>query len=149
MFTVIRDALVRFRIEGETVKMLSGKIVAAVGLLALMAVAGNRAQAQAEHKAVIGQVDSSMDVVQKLQPTADQVAAKINASATEKKAMIDAVRAKNADQQRAILLRNGFTAEQLKGAKIESIDRSSTVHLGSVKISVSCCPPTITIVIAL
>jgi hypothetical protein len=129
-------------------KMASGKIVATFGLLALMAVTCNLAQAQRTSKAVVGQVDSSMDVVQKLQATADQAMAKINASTAEKAAMIKAVRTKNTDQTRAILLMNGFTPKQLEGAKIETIDRSTTVHLGeSIKISVSCCPPTITITI--
>ena len=125
--------------------MVSGKIVATVGLLALMAVAGNLAQAQRNTKPMA--VEPRVNTEQ-LQATADRAAAGIQASTNEKTALIKAVRARNTEEAKSLLLRNGFTGKQLEGARIELNDNTGgkgNVEKIKIVIRVSCCPMSIEI----
>jgi hypothetical protein len=128
-------------------KMVSGKIVATVGLLALMAAAGTLAQAQ--HVTKPEAMEPRVNTEQ-LQATADRAAARIQESTPERRAILDAVRTRNTDQAHSLLLRNGFTGKQLEGARIELNDNTGgkgNVEKIKIVIRVSCCPPSIVITI--
>jgi hypothetical protein len=129
-------------------KKVSGKIVATVGLLALMAVAGNLAQAQHVTKPMA--VEPRVNTEQ-LQATADRAAVRIQESIPERRAILDAVRTRNTEQARSLLLRNGFTSKQLEGARIELNDNTGgkgNVEKIKIVIRVSCCPMSIVITIS-
>jgi hypothetical protein len=129
-------------------KMVSGKIVATVGLLALMAVAGNLAQAQHVTKPMA--VEPRVNTEQ-LQATADRAAVRIQESIPERRAILDAVRTRNTEQARSLLLRNGFTGKQLEGARIELNDNTGgkgNVEKIKIVIRVSCCPMSIVITLS-
>jgi hypothetical protein len=90
-----------------------------------------------------------------LQQTADGAAARIQASASEKQAMVAAVRARSEDEAKTMLLKNGFTEKQLEGASISFEDNTGGGKGGGggldrVKITISgrCCPLVITIIIS-
>jgi hypothetical protein len=90
--------------------------------------------------------------VAQLQAAADMSSAKIQASSSDKQSLVRAVRTKNTDAASTLLLKNGFTAQQLQGAKIELIDHtgggSGPAEKIKITITVKCCPPNITIIIA-
>jgi hypothetical protein len=133
----------------------SGNIVATLALLTMMAAGGNLAWAQSTAKpsnAPVAKSDKEISEISviRLQPTADKAKARIQASATEKKALLDAVRSKNTDQAKAVLLKNGFTAEQVKDAKIVLHDNTGgrgPAEKIKVEISPDCCPLTLVITI--
>jgi len=135
-------------------KMASGKIVATLGLLALMTVACNFAQAQGKVKpgSTPVAVEPQANTAQ-LQATADQAAARIQASPAEKDALIKAVRANNTEELRSLLLKNGFTPGQLGAIKINPKDTTgghgAPAQKIKITIRVSCCPLTITITLSL
>jgi hypothetical protein len=131
-------------------KKVAGRIVATVGLLAMMAVGGNFAQAQKTVKPSEPVAVAQPETAQ-LQATANKAAARIQASATEKTALINAVRANNTDQMRSVLLRNGFTPKQIEAIKITPKDTTGghgAAEKISVTIRISCCPMNITITIS-
>jgi len=128
---------------------VSRNIVATLALLTMMAAGGNSAWAQSTAKQRSAPV-AKADAVQ-LQTSAGQATGRIQASTADKKALVDSVRSKNQDTVKAVLLRNGFTAEQVKDAKIVLND-----HTGGkggaegiiITIKGSCCPMTITITLS-
>jgi len=141
---------------------VSRNIVATLALLTMMAAGGNFARAQSTAKQRSAPVVKA-DAVQ-LQTSAGQATGRIQASTADKKELVDSVRSKNQDTIKAVLLRNGFTAEQLKDAKIVLNDNTggkggaereklkATTHGAEsekLKITIkgSCCPMTITITI--
>jgi CubicO group peptidase (beta-lactamase class C family) len=138
----------------------SGNIVATLALLTMMAAGGNLAWAQSTAKqssAPVAKADKveaisikqKADTVQ-LQTSAGQATGRIQASTADKKALVDSVRSKNQDTVKAVLLRNGFTAEQVKDAKIVLNDNTGGKGgAEGIKITIggSCCPPTIVITI--
>jgi hypothetical protein len=90
----------------------------------------------------------------KTQMVADQVEAKLNAPQPDAVELAKAVKAKNVDVAKRVLLRNGFTPQQLEGAAIVLEDKTGGGPITpesrvKVKIEVSCCPLTITIIISL
>jgi hypothetical protein len=101
--------------------------------------------------------------VAQLQSTADEAAARIQASPSDKSALISVVRTKNVDRASDLLLQNGFTSKQLEGAKFEFLDKTGgaggaggagggnggTASKTKVTIRVDCCPLVITITIYL
>jgi hypothetical protein len=135
------------------------RIVATFGLLALVTVGGSFVQAQtaAKQSSAPKQSGASMSMssteTTPSQAMADKAAAKIQASASEKKTIVDAVRTKNIDIAKAVLLRNGYTAKQLEGAKIvlndNSGDSGGTAEKIKITIKVSYPPLVITITISL
>jgi hypothetical protein len=81
-----------------------------------------------------------------LQSRAAAAEAKINGSA-EARAQLAAA---TPDAARAVLLRNGFTPEQLEGVAIRVVKAAPTpaaARIKSITIKVSCCPPEIVITI--
>ena len=139
----------------------SGKIITLLGLLIVIAAGSNVALAQSAStpsstpvakadKVEAISIKQKADTVQ-LQTSAGQATGRIQASTADKKALVDSVRSKNQDTVKAVLLRNGFTAEQVKDAKIVLND-----HTGGkggaegIKITIagSCCPATIVITLS-
>jgi hypothetical protein len=137
-------------------KNASLRIVVTLALLIMMAAAGNIAWTQVSTKPPSRVVASSATVaapnVAQLQAAADKSSAKIQASSSDKQSLVRAVRTKNTDAASTLLLKNGFTAQQLQGAKIELIDHtgggSGPAEKIKITITVKCCPPNITIIIA-
>ncbi len=131
-------------------KMVNGKFIATIGLLALVTVGGCFAQTQKPVKqGSVPVAAASMDTAQ-LQATADKAATKIQASAADKKLLIEAVRANNVEQMRTILLRNGFSPKQIEAIKITPKDTTGgggAAEKIKITIRVSCCPMSITITI--
>jgi len=137
-------------------KNASLRIVVTLALLIMMAAAGNIAWTQVSTKPPTKTAASSATMaapnVAQLQATANRSSASIQASSTDKQALVKAVRTKNTDAASTLLLKNGFTAQQLQGAKIELIDHtgggSGPAEKIKITITVKCCPPNITIIIA-
>jgi len=92
--------------------------------------------------------------VAQLQSTADEAAARIQASSSDKSALVEVVRTKNVDRASALLLQNGSSSKQLEGARIELVDKTGGGGGGGaasrvkVTIRVDCCPLVITITIS-
>jgi hypothetical protein len=132
-------------------KILSGKLVATSGLLALLAIAGNFAQAQMTAKPSSQPMAMAPADTAQLQATSDKAAAKIEATASDKKLLLEAVRTNNIEQIRAVLLRNGFSPKQIEAIKITPKDTTGghgAPEKIKITIRVSCCPMNITITIS-
>ncbi len=140
-------------------KIASGKVIATVVLLAMMAAGVNFAKAQHAAKPnsepVAGSATVATPDVAQLQATADKATASIQSSAAEKRVLLKAVRSNNTDEAKSLLLKNGFTAKQLKGAEIALKDDTGgstgggTLEEFKITIHVECCPLVITITIYL
>jgi hypothetical protein len=130
-------------------------IVATLALLTMMAAGGNLAWAQSAAKqssAPVAKSDKEISeiTVTRLQTSASQATGRIQASTAANKALVDAVRSKNQDTVKAVLLSNGFTDEQIKGATLELNDNTGGKGGAEgikITITASCCPPRIVIVI--
>ncbi|HWE46982.1 MAG TPA: hypothetical protein VG407_13235 [Caulobacteraceae bacterium] len=89
----------------------------------------------------------------RLQRTTATAEARINRSAPEKRALAEAVRSKNNEQVRAVLIRNGMTAGDLKGVDLRYQETGAPGHPGELRsikrvtIRAGCCPPWLTITI--
>ncbi|MGA3162524.1 MAG: hypothetical protein ABSC77_15065 [Terracidiphilus sp.] len=145
----------------------SRRITVTVALLTMMAAGSNLAKAQKAVKPNNQPPPSSATTAQpnvaQLQSTADEAAARIQASPSDKSALISVVRTKNVDRASDLLLQNGFTSKQLEGAKFEFVDKTGgaggaggagggnggTASKVKVTIRVDCCPLVITITIYL
>jgi len=117
-------------------------IVATLALLTMMAAAGNLAWAQSTAKQRSAAPAPAFERTQ-LQTTADRASAKIQSSETDKKALFACVQSKNTEQARSLLLKNGFSAKQLEGAKFEFHNNTGNQGYSQkikVKVSVECCP---------
>jgi hypothetical protein len=136
------------------------RIAVTAALLCLVAAGINFMKAQTSVKppstpqATSSAMAASPNVAQ-LQSTANQAAARIQASSSDTNALVSAVRTKNVDRASALLLQNGFTSKQLEGAKIELVDNTGgkgggggTASKVKVTIRVSCCPFNLTIIIS-
>jgi hypothetical protein len=87
-----------------------------------------------------------------LQVSADRAKESIQASPTEKQALLKAVRSNNMEEVKEILLNNGFTDKQLEGASFSFQDTTGGKgNVESIKwtITIRCCPPEIIITIEL
>lgn len=136
-------------------KKASRMTVVTLALLAMMAAAGNIAWAQVSTKPPTKTAASSATMaapnMAQLQATANRSSASIQASSTDKQALIKAVRMKNTDAASALLLKNGFTAQQLQGAQIVLTDNTGgggAADKIKITITVKCCPASITILIS-
>jgi len=138
-------------------KKAFGTIIATFGLLAVLAIAGGAINAQTSgRQATAAPATAGMAAAPKLQTaevqaTADKAKAKIGSSSSERKALLSAVQAKSEDQAKSVLLRNGFTAQQLEGAKIVLNDKTGgkgTAEAIIIRIDADCCPLRITITIS-
>jgi ABC-type oligopeptide transport system substrate-binding subunit len=131
-------------------KKASRRIVALLALLTMMAAGGACAWAQNAPKSLPSPVTNPE--LKQLQATAEKAQAKIMASVDETRALYNAVLAKNVEQAKLILLKNGFTEKQLEGVKIVLVNDAhgggTTMKKIHVKITASCCPLTITITVS-
>jgi hypothetical protein len=151
-------------------KMASRTIVATLALITMMAAGGNFAQAQKKatpnSEPTADRVQVETPNVAKLQATADKAKASIQESTSEKQELVKAVRSKNEEQAKSLLLRNGFTEKQLEDARIELVDKTGGIGGNggtggaggnatggardiTITIHVECCPFLITITISL
>jgi hypothetical protein len=149
-------------------KKASRRIAITVALLCLVVAGINFVKAQTSVKPPSQQAAASSarvasPNVSQLQATANQAAARIQASPSDKSALVEVVRTKNVDRASALLLQNGFTVKQLEGAKIEFVDKTGgaggaggagggnggMASKVKVTIRVDCCPLVITITIYL
>ena len=89
----------------------------------------------------------------RLERVAAMAEARVNRSQAEKNALGEAVRSKNNEQVRSILMRNGMTAEDLRGVDLRYADNGAPTHHGErlsikrITIEGGCCPPWIRITI--
>ena len=113
--------------------------------------------AAAPHKAMKGQSAAPAAdpmALRKAQQAAKMVEAKLNAPPPDAMEMVRAVRGKNVDLAKRVLLRNGFTTDQLDGADIVLEDKTGGGQMGSesrftITIEASCCPVKVVITIRL
>ena len=132
-------------------KKASGTILAVFGLFALVAASGSIAWAQTAERQV--SASPTKAEIAQFQATAEKATAKIQASPSDTKMVAEASRAKSTEQAKSVLLKNGFTAKQLESAKLVFQDSTGKGGGGAaqrVKVTIkgSCCPLTITIIIA-
>jgi hypothetical protein len=137
-------------------KNASRTIAVSLAVFCMMAAGIHFMNAQTSVKPPSDQATSNVKTappnVAQLQATAEKSSASIQASSTDKQAMVRAVRTKNTDIASTVLLRNGFTAKQLQGAKIELVDKTGgggSADKTKITIRVDCCPLVITITISL
>lgn len=126
----------------------SRNIVATLALLTMMAAGSTLAMAQATARQS-SIAAPAFDKVQ-YQATSDKASARIQASDVDKKALLASVRSKNTDLAKALLLKNGFTAKQLEGAKIEFKDKTGSQGSPQkikIEIGADCCPLVVVITI--
>ena len=138
-------------------KRAFGTIIATCGLLTVLSLASGVASAQTsgrqatEATATAGMVASPRLQTAQVQATADKAKAKIGSSSSERKALLSAVQTKSEDQAKSVLLRNGFTAQQLEGAKLVLNDKTGgkgTAEKIVIRIDADCCTLKITITIS-
>ncbi|MBV8686316.1 MAG: hypothetical protein JOZ90_09800 [Alphaproteobacteria bacterium] len=72
-----------------------------------------------------------------LKATARAAEERINASADARAALRAA---RDADQARAVLLRNGFTPEQLRGVAVKLQPGGGKAQARRIEITIRCCP---------
>ena len=116
-------------------------LAAALCLLAVMTAGGTLLSAQTAGKA-IGVKPAKPDVPA-LQATANKAAASIEADDPALKAMVAAVKDKNTEGAKSLLLRHGFNAKQLDGMQIVLVDKTGPKEMKAkikVTITISCCP---------
>ena len=106
-----------------------------------IAVASDQAPQSQSARSVAG-VSADSQRVGGLTATAQSAEAKINASARQKRALLHAL---TSTEIKAVLMRNGFTANQLIGVKAsQTATTQSRVKAISdaarVKITIKCCP---------
>ena len=138
-------------------KTASRTIAVTLAVFCMMAAGIHFLNAQTSVKppsqAVTGRATATSPNVAQLQATADKSSTSIQASTTDKQALVRAVRTKNTDAASTLLLKNGFTAAQLQGAKIVLVDNtgggSGPAEKIKITITVKCCPLNITIIISL
>jgi len=136
----------------------SRRIAVNLALLTVMAAVGSMAWTQVSTKPPTTAVASSATVAKsnlaQFQATALKTTASIQASSTDKQAMVRAVRTKSTDAASALLLKNGFSASQLQVAKIDLVDNTGggagggSIAKVKITITADCCPMVITITIS-
>ncbi|MEN3977240.1 hypothetical protein [Emcibacter sp. SYSU 3D8] len=99
-----------------------------------------------------GAIAADPMALKKAQMTAQQAQTRLNAPPPDALELAKATRSKNVDVAKRILLRNGFSPQQLEGATIVLEDKTGGGPITSesrvkVTIEASCCPLTITIII--
>jgi hypothetical protein len=133
-------------------KAASPKMFAKLVLVIVLAAGVSLAPAQTAAKPNTGPT-ATVNTAQ-LQATANKAAASIRVKPIEMKAMANAAQTKNTNMAKAILVRNGFTAQQLEGATIEFKNSGQGGAGGGsqqktdIRIDVSCCPLRIVITIS-
>jgi type II secretory pathway pseudopilin PulG len=103
-------------------------ILAALGLLAVLATA-------------LGQVKSSRIDAASLQKKATEAQARIHANKDDRDQLMSAVKTNEIPLAKEVLLRNGFTAEDLENAKITVRTGGGKGGEDEIEISATCCDP--------
>ncbi len=125
------------------------RMMAAGAVLAMVVAGYGTASAQTAVKPATAQV-SQPDMAQ-VQLTCRKAGVGISSSVADKQALLSAVRTKNTDIASQILLKNGFTAQQLKGAAISLQDNTGgqgTAAKIKITVNADCCPLKIVIIIS-
>jgi len=115
------------------------RILASLGLMAIAATA----QAQAtsgQQNAHVDDTSSRVDAAS-LQTKATQAQARINSNKDDRDQMMVAVKTNEVPLAKQILLRNGFTPEDLENAKITLRTGGGKGGGDEIEISAICCDP--------
>jgi hypothetical protein len=114
-------------------------IVALLGFVAVPATA--RAQVTSgEQNPHFADTPSIADAAS-LQKKATQAQARIHANKDDRDELMRAVKTNEVGSAKQVLLRNGFTAEDLENAKITLLTGGGKGGEGEIEISASCCDP--------
>jgi hypothetical protein len=114
-------------------------IVASLGFVAVSATA--RAQVTSgEQNPHFADTPSRADAAS-LQKKATQAQARIHANKDDRDELMRAVKTNEVGSAKQVLLRNGFTAEDLENAKITLLTGGGKGGEGEIEISASCCDP--------
>ena len=114
-------------------------ILALLGLLAAAATAG--AQVSSEEQAPnFGDTSSRADAAL-LQKKATEAEARIHANKDDRDQLMIAVKTNEVPLAKQVLLRNGFTAEDLENAKITLRTGGGKGGEDEIEISATCCDP--------
>ena len=122
--------------------LLSSITLSIVASLSLMAIAAT-APAQltsGEPNAHFGDTPSRVDAAS-LQNKATQAQARIHANKDDRDQMMMAVKTNEVPLAKQVLLRNGFTAEDLENAKITLRTGGGKGGEDEIEISATCCDP--------
>ena len=122
--------------------LLSSIILSIVASLSLMAIPGT-APAQVtsgEPNAHFGDTPSRADAAS-LQKKATEAQARIHANKDDRDQMMMAVKTNEVPLAKQVLLRNGFTAEDLENAKITLRTGGGKGGEDEIEISATCCDP--------
>ena len=122
--------------------LLSCIILSIAASLSLMAIPGT-APAQVtsgEQNAHVGDTPSRADAAS-LQKKATEAQARIHANKDDRDQMMMAVKTNEVPLAKQVLLRNGFTAEDLENAKIILRTGGGKGGKDEIEISATCCDP--------
>jgi len=114
-------------------------IVASLGLVALPTMA--RAQVTSTERTPHFANTSSRADAASLQEKATQAQARIQANKDDRDQMMRAVKTNEVPLAKQVLLRNGFTAEDLENAKITLRTGGGKGGEDGIEISATCCDP--------
>jgi hypothetical protein len=114
-------------------------IIASLGFLAVPATASAQATS-GEQNANFAYTPARVDAAS-LQKKATQAQARIHANKDDRDDLIDAVKTNEVGWAKEVLLRNGFTAEDLENAKITLRTGGGKGGEDEIEISATCCDP--------
>ena len=114
-------------------------ILTSLGLLAVPATAPAQVTG-GEHNTKFADAPSRDDAVS-LQKKATQAQARIHANKNDRDELMRAVKTNEVALAKQVLLRNGFTAEDLENAKITLLTGGGKGGQDEIEISATCCEP--------
>jgi hypothetical protein len=114
-------------------------IVASLSLMAIPATAGAQGTS-GEPNAHVGDTPSRADAAS-LQKKATEAQARIHANKDDRDQMMMAVKTNEVPLAKQVLLRNGFTSEDLENAKITLRTGGGKGGKDEIEISATCCDP--------
>jgi hypothetical protein len=121
--------------------LLSRISLSMAALLALLVVPGTaRAQVTSREPPPLTDTPSTTDAAS-LQKKAAQAQARIHANANDLGQLMSAVKTNEVGMAKEVLLRNGFTADDLENAKITLRTGGGKGGEDGIEISASCCDP--------
>jgi len=122
--------------------LLRGTTVSIVAILGLLAVpAAAHAQMTSGEKNSPVADAASRDDAAALQKRATEAQARIHANKDDRDQLMIAVKTNEVPSAKQVLLRNGFTAEDLENAKITLRTGGGKGGEDEIEISASCCDP--------
>jgi hypothetical protein len=121
--------------------LLSSIIFSLVALLGLLAVPATMPQVtNGEQNPQLADTSSKADAAS-LQKKASQAQARVHANKDDRDQLMGAVKTNEVALARQVLLRNGFTAEDLQDAKITLRTGGGKGGEDEIEISATCCDP--------